>query len=61
MEEFFSNLPKCIFYVFGLETEKNRFQLKNWKNKTQRVPDEICENAFSSISGLICTIEGWND
>ena len=58
MEEFFSYLRKCIFYVFGLETEKNRFQQKNWKNKTQRVPDEICENAFSWISGLICTIEG---
>lgn len=52
MEESFFNLRKRIFYVFGLGIERNRFQLKNWKNKTQRVSDEICETASSSITGL---------
>lgn len=52
MEEFFFNLRKRIFYVFGLEIERSRFQLKIWKNKTQRVSDEICETASPSITGL---------
>ena len=62
MKDFFLITYASVYFMFLVlqvklfSTEKN-----NWKNKTQRMPDEICKNAAFPISGLFRTIKRRND